>query len=80
MKKLALIKSTGEIVDELPENHPFSDREKEVFNIKEISDAEIETFNKEISDYYATNEAIGGIEIKGVKKYYNNGKLSWQIV
>jgi hypothetical protein len=78
--QLAVQKNDGLIIDILQEDHEFSDRERELFDIATIADSDIEAMNKEIDSYYKTNLATGGIEIKRINKYYINGKLSWQTV
>ena len=80
MAKIAVDKSTSEIIDILPDGHTFSDREQELFDIHNVYDSGIEAMNTEIDTYYKTNQAIGGTEIKGIKKYYIDGVLSWQTV
>jgi hypothetical protein len=78
--QIAINKSTGLIIDILPDDHSFSTRERELFDIASVADSDIEKMNAEIDNYYKTNMAIGGTEIKGIEKYYIDGVLSWQTV
>jgi hypothetical protein len=85
MKQIAKIKINkgiyrkGDIIDVLPEDHIFSEKELIFYDIEKVDDKLVETVEEQINEYRKTATALGATPAQ-IRKYMENGIIKWQTV
>jgi hypothetical protein len=82
--KVVTYKSKKDIIEILPDDHKFSKREIEIYNIYDMSKEEVEKIKAKIIDHKSKNTKVPNkvLSVESctkVKQTYDEGKLTWQI-